>query len=137
MNTEQTSKNIFTYNKMHYGKTILAKIRKLEKTMIKYSSYPNNLQFSLRCHHSKILPKDLRLKCWIKTEWSKIFLQRAGKALLQEQIHINHVIRDRLKNSIGQLKGKILESITPEQFQARWWEKYLSKRSLIKHTSKI
>ena len=58
MNTEQTSKNIFTYNKMHYGK-----IRKLEKTMIKYSSYPNNLQFSLRCHHSKILPKDLRLKC--------------------------------------------------------------------------
>ena len=43
-------------------------------------------------------------------------LQRAGKLLMQEQIHINHVIRDRLKNSIKQLKGKILESITPEQF---------------------
>ena len=36
--------------------------------------------------------------------------------MVQEQIHINHVIRDRLKNSIEQLKGKILESITPEEF---------------------
>ena len=36
--------------------------------------------------------------------------------MLQERIHINHVIRDRLKNSIEQLKGKILESITPEEF---------------------
>ena len=62
MNTEQTSKNIFTYIKTHYGETILAKIRKLEKTMIKYSSYTNHLQFSLRCHHNKILPKDLQLK---------------------------------------------------------------------------
>ena len=33
-----------------------------------------------------------------------------------ERIHINHVIRDRLKNSIEQSKGKILESITPEEF---------------------
>ena len=32
--------------------------------------------------------------------------------MLQERIHINHVIRDRLKNSIEQLKSKILESIT-------------------------
>ena len=36
--------------------------------------------------------------------------------MLQERIHINHVIRDRLKNGIEQLKGKILESITPEEF---------------------
>ena len=36
--------------------------------------------------------------------------------MLQERIHINHVIRDRLKNSIEQSKGKILESITPEEF---------------------
>ena len=116
MNTEQTSKNIFTYIKTHYGETILAKIRKLEKTKIKYSSYTNQLRFSLRCHHSKILPKDLQLKSRIKTERSKIILQRAGKLLLQERIHINHVIRDRLKNGIEQLKGKILESITPEEF---------------------
>ena len=38
------------------------------------------------------------------------------KLLLQERIHINHVIRDRLKNCIEQLKGKILEFITPEEF---------------------
>ena len=43
MNTEQTSKNIFMYIKTHYGETILANIRKLEKTMIKYSSYTNHL----------------------------------------------------------------------------------------------
>ena len=36
--------------------------------------------------------------------------------MLQERIHINHVIRDRLKNSMEQLKGKFLESITPEEF---------------------
>ena len=35
---------------------------------------------------------------------------------MQEQIHINRVIRDRLKNSIEQLKGKILESIPTEEF---------------------
>ena len=42
----------------------------------------------------------------------------ARKLLLQEQIHINHVIiRDRLQNIIEQLKVKILETITPEEFQ--------------------
>ena len=35
---------------------------------------------------------------------------------MQERIHINHVIGDRLKDNIEQLKGKILESITPEEF---------------------
>ena len=34
MNTEQASKNIFTYIKTHYGEIILAKIGKLEKAMI-------------------------------------------------------------------------------------------------------
>ena len=47
MNTEQTSKNIFTYIKTHYGETILAKIRTLEKTMIKYSSCTNHFRFFL------------------------------------------------------------------------------------------
>ena len=61
MNTEQTSKNTFTYIKMHYSETILAKIRKLEKTMIKYSFYTNHLRFSLRFHHNKILVKNLQL----------------------------------------------------------------------------
>ena len=50
------------------------------------------------------------------TERSKIILQHPGKLLLQELRHINHVIRDRLKNSIKQLEGKILEYITPEEF---------------------
>ena len=43
MNTEQTRKNIFTHIKTHYGEIILAKIWKLEKTMIQ-------LRFSFRCH---------------------------------------------------------------------------------------
>ena len=88
----------------------------LEKIMIKYSSYTNHLGFSLHCHHSKILLKELQLKRRIKTECSKI-LQRTGKLLLQGWIHINHIILDRLKNSIKQLKGQVLESITPEEFQ--------------------
>ena len=36
--------------------------------------------------------------------------------LLQYWIYINHVIRDRLKSSIKQLNGKILEFKTPEEF---------------------
>ena len=116
MNTEQTKENIFTYIKMHYAETFRAKIRKLEKTMIKYSSCTNHLRFSFRCHHNKILPKGLQLKSRIKTERSKIMLQLAVKLLLQERIHINHVLHNRLKNSIEQLKGKILESITTEEF---------------------
>ena len=47
MNNEQISKNIFTYIKTHYDETIIAKTRKLEKTMIKCSSYTNHLRFSL------------------------------------------------------------------------------------------
>ena len=80
-------------------KAILAKIRKLEKTMNKYPTYTNHLRFSLRCHHNKILPKELQLKSRIKTERSKILLQY-NNLLLQEQIHISHAIRYRLKNSI-------------------------------------
>ena len=83
--------------------------------MIKYSSYVNHLRFSLRCHYNKILPKDLQLKKRIKTERSKIILQCDSKLLLRERMHMNHVIRDRLKNSIEQLKIKILESMRPEE----------------------
>ena len=68
MNTEQISENIFTYIKTHYGEAILAKIRELEKTMIKYSRYTNHLRFSLRCDQDKVLPKDLQLKSRIKIE---------------------------------------------------------------------
>ena len=100
---------------MDYGKAILAKIQRLEKIMIKYSSYTNHLRFSHRSYHNKILVKHLQLSR-IKTERSKTILQRVGKLLLQERIHINHVICNRLKNSIKQLKGKILESITPEKY---------------------
>ena len=97
MNSEHTTKNIFTYIKTHYGENILFKIQKLEKTMIKYSSYTNRLRFSL--------------------ERSKIVLQRAGKGLLQDWIYINHVIRGSLKSSIEQLNGEILESKTPQEFR--------------------
>ena len=68
---------------MHYDEAIIAKIRKLEKIMIKYLSYTNHLRFPLHCHH-KILPKDLQLKSRIKIEQSKIILQHAGKLLLQK-----------------------------------------------------
>ena len=55
MNNEQTSEKFFTYIKMHYGEIIRAKRRKIEKAIIKYSSYTNHLQFSPRCHCNKIL----------------------------------------------------------------------------------
>ena len=96
---------LFSSFTIDYSETILTKIRKLEKTIINYSSYTNHLRFSLRCHHSKILLKDLQLKSKLKTKQSKKTLQRAGKLLLQEWIQINRDMADRLKNSIKQLKG--------------------------------
>ena len=92
-------------------KIIVAKIRKLDKTMIKHSFYTNYLWFSLRFHDNKILHKDLQLKSKIMTKRSKTILQRVDKLLLKERIYINHVIRGRLKNSMEQLKAK-----TPEEF---------------------
>ena len=59
----------------------------------------------------KITLKDLQPKIRIKPERSKTVLQSASNLL-----HLNHVMLDRLKNNIGQLKGKIKESITPEEF---------------------
>ena len=41
------------YIKAHYGKAILAKMQKIEKTLTMYLSYANQLQFSLHCHHNK------------------------------------------------------------------------------------
>ena len=79
MTTDWKSEKFFTYIKTHYGGTVLAKTRKLKKTMIKYLSYTNHLRFSLRYHHSKILPKDLQLKSRIKTKRSKTVLQHTGK----------------------------------------------------------
>ena len=46
-----------------YGETILAKIRKLEKTMIKYSSCTNHLRLSFHCHHN-LKPNDGRSISW-------------------------------------------------------------------------
>ena len=44
---------------MHYDEAILPKSWKLEKNMIKYSSYNNHLCFSLHCRHNKKLMKNL------------------------------------------------------------------------------
>ena len=62
------------YIKTHYREAILAKIQKLEKTMVNYLSYTNHLQFSVRCHHNKLLPKELQLQSRLKTEKSKTIL---------------------------------------------------------------
>ena len=43
MNTEQTSKNIFMYIKTHYGETILAKIRKLERSI--FHKHANHITY--------------------------------------------------------------------------------------------
>ena len=130
MITERARHNTFKYIKTHYGETILAKIWKLQKAVIKYSSYTNHLRFSLRCHHRKILPKDLQLKSRIKTERNKLILQRTSKLLLQERLHISHAINDRLKNRMEQLRGNILESIIPEDF-------HLVEKDLWKFVSQI
>ena len=82
--------------KTHYGETIVVKIRKLEKTMIKYSSYANYLRFSLLCHHNKILPKDLELKRRIKTERSKIM-----KSALMKVKSFNFIDKKDLRTHIS------------------------------------
>ena len=99
---------LFLYEPEH-----TVKFSSVHQCTFKYSFYTNHLRLSLCCHYNKIVPKGLQLKSRINIERRKKMLQRAGKLLLQELIHINHIICVRLKNSIKQLKGKSLESITP------------------------
>ena len=47
---------------------------------------------------------------------SRIFKGNAQTFTETIKLYASHVIRDRLKDSIEQLKGKILESITSEEF---------------------
>ena len=88
MNTGQTSKNIFMYIKTHYGETILAKIRKLEKTMI----------------HLILIIYDFLFAVITARFYRKTY---------------NYKVESRLNEVIK---------------MARWWEKYLSKRSPLKRT---
>ena len=83
---------------MHYGEVILAKIWKLEKTVIRYSSYTNHSQFSLRCHHHRILPKDLQLKGRIKTERSKTMIYIIHKILVL--LKITRILKRFLRSII-------------------------------------
>ena len=104
--------------------------------MIKYSSYTNHLQFSLPCHHCKILPKDLQLKSRIKTERSQIILQRAGKLLLQERIHINHVIRDRLVEKVHENSYKKSFQNTKKRHVQKFIE-FISKNKVTQSATNI
>ena len=98
--TGSINSNLFRLIKDQYGASILADIRRLERLRIKYGNYSNHLRFSLRCHHSDLLPNDLRLKCKVHTQKARDILSKAGKALLQERIRLNHNKRNFLKQEI-------------------------------------
>ena len=98
--TGSTNVNIFHLIKLQYGADILANVRHLERTEVKYGNYTNHLRFSLRCLHNHLLPNDLQLKCKVKTTRAKDIIRKAGKLLLQERIHLNHVRWDHLKIEI-------------------------------------
>ena len=84
-----------------------------------FNSFNTYLQLlSLRfCNHPSKLSHNITISlsrheqvCLIRVRFKRYFSHQE-----QEWIHINHVIRGRLKNSIKQLKSNIFESITPEE----------------------
>lgn len=116
--TGLTKSNIFHLVKLQYGESMLADVRRLERTSLKYGNYTNHLRFSLRCLHTNLLPKDLQLKCKVNTTRSREILHKAGKLLLQERIHMNHMKRDRLKREVECLRSNLKEKLKPDEFDA-------------------
>ena len=109
--TGSTNANTFKLIKDQYGAPILANIRRLERLRIKYGRYSNHLRFSLRCHHSDLLPNDLQLKCKVHTQKARDVLNKASKTLLQERIRLNHNKRNFLKQEIDKVDTKLKETI--------------------------
>ena len=48
--------NIFHLIKLQYNADILGKVRRLERTEVKYANYTNHVRFSLRYLHNYLLP---------------------------------------------------------------------------------
>ena len=65
--------------------------------------------------------------------------------MLQERMHLNHAIRDRLNNSIDQFRGKILESwgvllsldLTKKIQKWKFDELIISKRAIQSATNMV
>ena len=88
----------------------------LPQSILVYNNfYMNRLLFSVNQIIRQSATFVTIIQCLIRLRFERYFSHHRA-TLFEERIHNNHVIRDRLKNSIEQLKGKILESITPEEF---------------------
>ena len=116
MTETRLTNNIFQFIKLQYGESMLADVRLLERTKLKYGNYTNHLRFSLRCLHANLLPNDLQLKCKVNTSRSREILHKAGKFLLQERIHLNHVTRDGLKQKVEELSSKLTQKLSTEEY---------------------
>jgi len=117
MSITESTNNIFNVIKAQYGESILAKIRRLERLRIRYGNCTNHLRFSLRCLHSDLLPKDLKIKCKVNTRRSREILRRASRMLLQERIHLNHNKRAHLLKGIEELDKSIGDIISKEHYE--------------------
>ena len=108
--------NIFRHVNDQYGSSIFAKIRRLERLRIKYGKFTNHLRFSLRCLHSDLVPKDLRLKCKVPSRKARDICNRASRLLLQERIHLNDKTKKSLKDRIDAITKELTEILSPEDF---------------------
>ena len=95
----------------------MAKKRRLERLRIKYGNFTNHLRFSLRCLRSDLLPKDLRLRCKVKTSRSRDIIKRAERLLLKERIYVNTITRDKIKFEADKLEVEVKEKVTDDEFE--------------------
>ena len=62
--------------------------RDYERTCMKLSRYKNHCIFNLRCNKQGLVPKGLRVPCFVQSEEGRRIAERAGRSFVRERLRV-------------------------------------------------